>query len=113
MILLYILLLFLAGIHTLWVYYLAIMHLKEARDRGDLVGFVRYPAYFTLAIGLIVDFVINVLVCTCIFVEVPKEWTVTSRLKRHINSEGWRSEVAAWICGKLLNKFDPSGNHCK
>ena len=101
------------SVYMLWVHYLAVMHLKEARDRGELVGFVRYPSYLVLAVGLAWDFFVNVTVCTLMFFELPREKTVTSRLKRHINSEGWRSTVAAWICLNLLNRFDPSGNHCK
>lgn len=102
----------LIGIYILWIFYLAIMNLKRARDSGYLTGFVKYPSYLTLFIGLIVDFIINVIPCTFIFIELPKEFTVTSRLKRHINNEGWRSNVASWICMNLLNQFDPSGNHC-
>lgn len=113
MIIVYFLIFSLLGLHTLWVYYLAVMHLKVARDRGELIGFVRYPAYFTLGVGLLVDFLMNVIPCSIIFLELPREKTVTSRLKRHINSEGWRSDLAAWFCMNLLNRFDPSGNHCK
>jgi hypothetical protein len=101
------------SIYMLWIHYLAVMNLKRCRDAGQLTGFVRYPAYLALASGLLWDLFVNVFICTFMFLELPKETTVTSRLKRHINSEGWRSTEAAWICQNLLNRFDPSGNHCK
>lgn len=101
------------SMYALWVFYLAVMNLKRARDAGYLVGFVYYLAQPVVLVGILTDIFVNLFVCSLIFLERPRESLVTSRLKRHINSEGWRSSVAAWICVNLLNKFDPSGNHCK
>ena len=113
MIILYYLLYSFLCLYTLWVFYLAVMNLKRARDANELTGVAKLFGTPVLLVGLVIDAVADWTVCTALFLELPKEKTVTSRLKRHINSEGWRSNIAAWICMNLLNKFDPSGNHCK
>lgn len=51
------------------------------------------------------------------------EWLVTTRLSRHkLNADlaraagdavSWRGRLAIWICAELLDRFDPSGCHCK
>lgn len=68
--------------------------------------------YPILAIGLIVDVLMNVTLFSLIFLELPSECLVTARLKRHINKSSWRGRLARYICHTLLSPFDPSGNHC-
>ena len=47
------------------------------------------------------------------FWERPREWLVTKRLQRHIAARtGWRCTLAAWICDRVLDPFDPRGEHC-
>ncbi len=106
--------LMLFSIWLLWVFYLAVMHLKAVNDKTPLTGFVKWAAYTVLYPGLLIDFVVNMLPITLLFLELPKELLVTSRLSRHIHDEdGWRKKLAIWFCSKLLNPFDPSGCHCK
>lgn len=103
------------SLYVLWVFYLAVMNLKRARDAGTLTRNALYLGYPVLLIGYGIDVLVNLTVCTILFLEIPKEWTVTGRLKRHLyHSEpgSWREVIAAWFCANLLNSFDPDGRHC-
>ena len=95
----------------LWVYYLAVMNLKRARDAGELKDIALYAGAVVLAIGYALDAYVNVFFMTVLLLELPQETTVTARLKRHIRSgAGWRFHVARWFI-PLLEFFDPSGKH--
>jgi hypothetical protein len=67
-----------------------------------------------VALGYALDFLANVFVATLVFVELPREALVTTRLKRHVNTptSAWRTAIATWVCDEMLDVFDPSGNHC-
>jgi hypothetical protein len=110
-------LLFLAAIgsiYALWIFYLAVMSLKRARDAGEMSITAYRLGLPVLYLGLLIDFLVNVIILSIIMLELPKEWLVTSRLSRHLSAgTGWRAHVAAWFCTNLLDTFDPSGCHCK
>lgn len=96
---------------VLWVFYLAVMNLKRVRDKHGLSVAAKIMGYPVLYIGILLDFIVNVTLFTCIFLELPSETLVTTRLQRHANSKGWRKTLAIWLGEALLNDFDPSGNH--
>jgi len=96
----------------LWTLYLAVMNLK--RNEATLTPVAKafgYPIYY---LGLVTDFLYNVIVGTIVFAELPKEWLLTGRLQRHIRGDRWlwRWGVANWFCRNFLDAFDPSGKHC-
>ncbi|KRB28086.1 hypothetical protein [Acidovorax sp. Root70] len=96
---------------TLWVFFLAVMSLKRARDTVGLTFWCKVFGYPVLFVGLALDFLCNVFALSLILLELPQEGTVTARLKRHnIESSGWRKSVAVWA-EQLLDRFDPSGDH--
>lgn len=98
-------------LYTLWVFYLAVMTLKRARDANLLTKTATVFGVPVLVIGLILDFIANVFVMSLILLELPKETTVTARLKRHNKeSTGWRLSIVKWA-EPLLDPFDPSGDH--
>lgn len=98
---------------ALWLLFLAVMALKTARDNGKLPKVVLPFAYIILYVGLLVDFAVNITVATVLFLELPKEGTVTSRVSRHLKeSSGWRQKLAKFICGNFLDPFE-IGGHCK
>ncbi len=99
-----------AALYALWVFFLAVMALKRARDGGLLVTRTKVLGYPILFAGLILDAIANIFVMTIILMEIPKEMTVTARLKRHNRGAGWRQAVAAWF-KPLLDPYDPSGIH--
>jgi len=99
-------------IYVLWIFFLAVMNLKRARDSVGLTLPAKILGYPLLFVGLVIDFLTNIKVMSVLFLEVPRETLVTARLKRHIQGTGWRQKLALWFCVNLLDKFDPSGNHC-
>jgi hypothetical protein len=97
--------------YALYVWYAAVMNIKRVRDAGKLTKLGMAFGYPTLVIGLVLDLLVNVFVMTIILLEVPQEWTVTSRLKRHHReSTGWRLAVVKFF-EPVLDPLDPSGDH--
>jgi hypothetical protein len=97
--------------YALWIFYLAVMNLKRAKDAGLLTKTAMALGYPVLIVGYVLDFWVNITVMTFLLMEFPRETTVTARLKRHNNqSSGWRKSVALWA-EPLLDPYDPSGNH--
>lgn len=97
--------------YALYVFYAAVMNVKRVRDMGKLTKLGMAFGYPTLAIGLVLDLLVNVLVMTPLLLELPKETTVTSRLKRHhAESTGWRLAVVLFF-EPVLDPLDPSGDH--
>lgn len=99
------------ALYVLWLMYLAIMSLIRAYEAGTLSK----PAFAlglpALAVGYTLDVLVNAVVFTALFAELPREWTVTARLQRHAKEGGWRGKVSSWIGEHLLDTFDPDGKH--
>ncbi len=109
MIILYII----ASLLAFWCLYLAISNLYKAKQAGTIPKSIIPLAYIILAIGAMVDLIMNFTLFTLIFFDWPKEYLVTKRLERYIKSYvGWRFKLAKWICSNLLNPFDKNGDHC-
>ena len=93
-----------------WVAYLSIMHLKKVRDADQLPKVTMYLSLPLLIIGFALDFLINLIIGTILFLEIPSGWLLTDRLQRHIGKDNWRGKMARWICTNLLEPFDEG--HC-
>ena len=107
----YYLLFSLAVTYGLYVFYCAVMNIKRVKDMGKLTPLGYAFGYPTLFIGLFLDFLCNVFVMTLLFLELPREGTVTSRLKRHNKtSTGWRLSIVKFL-EPVLDPLDPSGDH--
>lgn len=108
------LLLIVSLVPVTWVLYLAIMTLERARDGGLLPKPALIAGTGLLMFGYLCDCMLNLVVGTPLFMELPKEWLLSPRVAR-LQDEGspYRKTVASWICKNLLNPFDPSGCHCK
>ena len=101
--------------YALWIFYLAVMCLKRARDSGSISTGALCFGYPILFVGMVIDFVVQVTAASVLFLEPPRELTVTARLKRHLyhgKPGSWREKLAGWLCANLLNTFDPDGRHC-
>ena len=97
--------------YALWVFYLAVMNLKRAKDAGMLTRTAAVLGYPVLFVGWILDAFVNVFVLTVVMLELPRELLVTTRLKRHNRyGHGWRKSFARWF-EPLLDPYDPSGDH--
>lgn len=97
--------------YVLWGLYVLVMGLKRARDEGTLSPFTRALGIPILVAGYALDFAVNVAVLTPAFLELPRETTVTARLKRHKNADDWRGRISRWVAAHLLDPFDPDGRH--
>lgn len=111
MIIIYSLLAAFGVIWLLFVFYVAVMHLKVVRDRGELTGPIAVLGFPTLWAGLVIDAFANcIFPVPFLFMELPRETLVTSRLKRHAKQDTWRGKLARWFCQKILVAFDRC--HC-
>lgn len=96
-----------------WYCYILVMGLYRAHLAGRLNRFTYALALPALLVGYAMDVLANLTIASVVFLEPPREWLVTNRLKRHIErGTGWRAAKANWICTHLLDFFDPSGDHC-
>ena len=95
-----------------WLLYVLVMGLYRAHLARRLGPVTKVLGLPFLAVGAVIDALSNLTLATLLFLEPPGEWLVTQRLMRHMRGEGWRSDLARWICGNLLDPFDPDGSHC-
>lgn len=96
----------------LWMLYACVMRLKQVRDAGKLTLAMKVFGYPALFVGLAIDFVVNVVFGTLVFLQLPREMTLSTRLWRLSNGEpSWRQRWALWIRTQLLDSIDPSGIH--
>lgn len=110
MVILYIIL----SLYVLWIFYLAVMSLYRANRDKKLSRPALILGYPVLVIGAVLDFLVNIFICTIVLLEPPKELLVTKRLSRHIKKgKGYRFVIANWLCKNLLDNFDPNHQHCK
>jgi hypothetical protein len=99
-----------------WGMYLSVMNLIENKKHLTLT--TKCFAYPLALLGIIMDVLLNLTVCTLLFLELPKTWMLTDRLQSHLDDiggpkDGWRGTLALWICSNLLDPFDARGFHCK
>jgi hypothetical protein len=105
------LLIILGATYALYVFYAAVMNIKRVRDAGKLTWVGKALGYPTLVIGLVLDLFVNLTLMTIVLLELPRELTVTARLKRHHKeSTGWRLAVVKFF-EPVLDPLDPSGDH--
>ena len=98
--------------YVTWLFYLAVMNLKRAKDAGTISRVALFFGYPVLFIGLLLDLTLNIAVCTVLFLDLPRETLMTGRLKRYNETDtGWRKDLALWFAHNLLDVFDPSGKH--
>lgn len=102
----------LLALWSFYIFYLACMALVGGHKRGSLTLASKLLGYPIIAIGLAIDVFMNAVVFTLIFLERPREWLVTDRLKRHIKQHTLRAKLARFLCHEILSPFDPSGDHC-
>jgi len=102
-----------------WQRYLAVMALRRARDNGGLTAASKLFGYPVAVQAVLIDALYNVLFGWFPYVflgnpikALPREWMYTHRLERHIADGGLRGRVAQYFCRKLLDPFDPDGQHC-
>lgn len=98
---------------ALWILYVAMMNIKSVSDRGPLPWQSKIIVYPTTIIFSIVEVLANCIVCTIIFLDMPKEITVSSRLRRYNTNPStlaWRMSIVKFV-KPMLDPFDPEGPH--
>ena len=106
-----------ALIYLTWLFFLAIMALKSARDNHKLTRASTVLAYPLLVVGWCLDFSLN-MAATPVFLDFPQEWLLTIRCDRYlsiVNPTGldkYRQRFARLLCQNLLDPFQ-SGGHCR
>lgn len=107
----------LGALYLLWLFFLACMNLKRAKEAGHLTRTAYVLGTPLLWVGYALDAFVNTTLMTVVLLEWPQwrlsppELLVTDRLKRHHQtSTGWRLAVVLWF-EPLLDPYDPSGDH--
>ena len=101
----------LADLYLFFILYVASMGMIRAHKDGKLNWLLWGLCLPFVTISWIVDVVHNLTLFTLIFRELPKELTVTSRLKRHAKAHTFNGKLARWIAETILNPFDYDGDH--
>ena len=101
------------ALYALWIFYLAAMNLRRAREAGRLTRTALAFALPIIVLAIAIDVAVNLVLATVVFLDRPREWTVSERLSRYLPAGGWRSSVAWWVALHLLDPFDPSGSHLR
>jgi hypothetical protein len=92
--------------YVLWTFFLAYASVKRAYEEKSAPNYVIWLSSPIILIGLIIDIIVNVTIMTFIMVELPKEYTVSTRIHRHrVESSGYRKFVAELLT-PFLNSFD-------
>ena len=102
---------FSAGI-ILWVLFIVFAYAKERyqKEKRDNVR-IAYEVFFIIFAAI--DTVLNLLYGTIVFLDIPREATLTRRLKRILStytSSSWRWRLARFFCTRLIEPWDK--NHC-
>ena len=96
-----------------WGFYVQVMGLYRVYLRKELKGLNAVLSLPYIFLGLLMDVFCNVFIAPVVFLELPKEFLVTSRLQRYKTyKRGYKLKVATLICEGMLDVFDPSGDHC-
>lgn len=98
------------ALYALWLLFILAMSFKRAWPQ--MGGIARAFAAPVIVLGFVWDTAVNVL-ATAVFLDLPRELTLSHRLKRyHQGRRNWRWRIADWICEHWLDQFDPDGDHC-
>lgn len=102
----------LGAIYLLWVFFLAVMQIRDARDRGSLTPWGIRFGYMVLVPGYLLDFLVQVTIAIPLFWGLPRELTVSARVKRLVaTGTGWPRRCAMWFRTHMLKPFDRTGGH--
>lgn len=94
---------------VLWIIFVNVMWAKHNPDKIPKI--FHLPIKIIAFFGLLYDILFNWVFGTVMFLELPREMTLTERMKRIlISKQDWRFYLALWICHNLVEPWDP--NHC-
>lgn len=103
----------LGALWVFWALYVYMMGVYRAFLSGRLKGLNLVMSSPILAVAFVVDFLMQITVFSVVFLELPRHWLVTNRLRAYMaGPDGWRKRWANHLCHYLLDPFDPTGAHC-
>ena len=96
---------------ALYVAFVLTMRFKLRKEqRGYLTTKEKLIAYPVLAVGYPLDVLVNLTIASVLFLDPPKELTVSDRLERYIfgidGRYGWREGLAMWIDDTFIQPHD-------
>lgn len=104
-----------------FVHFAAVMRIRELRDSGKIsprgTPLLWWTGMMVLAIGLTLDFLLNVWTASVVMLEFPREWLTSNRLDRwlHSSQTDWWTRVVRKrfvLMGQmLLDPVDTDGVH--
>ena len=94
------------ALYVLWLGYVFTMHIRAQWD--TLHWSAKVLGAPPAVLSYLLDVLINLTLASVLFLDLPREATLTKRLHRY--RTGWRSHVARFVCERLLNPFD--ADHC-
>ena len=100
-----------ANLYLFFIMYVASMAMIRAHAEKKLNGLLWVLCLPFVAISIVLDFINNLIVFTLLFAELPREWLVTARLKRHAKQQTFRGKLARYIGNVILDPFDHTGAH--
>lgn len=101
----------LLNLYVFFIMYVASMGMIRAHKDGKLNTVLWVLCVPFVAVSWMIDVVHNLTLFTLLYLELPRELTVTSRLKRHVTQHTFRGKLSRWIAETILNPFDHTGNH--
>jgi len=105
---------------VLWILFLAVMHLRDARDAGTLAALhwsVLWAAYLVLAVGVALNFFVRQTITCWLFWDgwTWGEWGVSPQIERIRYQEGGAvtrgHRLAVWFGDNYLKPLDKTGGH--
>lgn len=98
-------------LYLFFILYVASMGMVRAHKEGKLNSILWVLCVPFVALSWVIDVIHNITLFTLLYLELPRELTVTERLKRHVSEHTFRGKLSRWIAETVLNPFDYSGNH--
>ena len=95
-----------------WFVYIAVFSAKpNSADIKKKSPFLYWFMWGVAAAGWVLDVILNATVFSVLFMDYPRELTITHRLRRYLRDRtGWRRKAADWICKNMLEPIDCT--HC-
>jgi hypothetical protein len=97
-----------------WGMFVLVMGIYRAHLAGRLTKLTTVLGLPFVIVGYAVDIFANLVIAPVLFLDLPREFMVTSRFVRYNAEPGhnWRKDIATYVCENMLDVFDPTGNHC-
>lgn len=101
----------LLDLYVFFIMYVSSMSMIRAHREGKLNPVLWALCVPWVAISWVIDVIHNLTLFTILYAELPRQLTVTKRLKRHVTQHTFMGKFSRWLAETILNPFDLTGNH--